>query len=300
MNRLAIHESAAADLSPTQLVDVAALAGFDSVGLKVAHSPGADRWWTKGAGSAELPSMVEHLLINRVSVLDVGRIELGGTANAEPYRGVLDLASRFGARFVTASGVPSASQVTGIPEQFGKLVADCDDYQLIPLLIAVPGTGLTTTAAALDVVRSVGGGVVITASTGLSAFEIETQVLDAGNQLGYLRLLAEEIDAITEDAAAGLLATVPVHVPIAVGSLASPPIASTPVTSPPVTSPPVTSSLVTSPPVASTRDGRWPMSDPDVADLTSRAHRWSTLIDRMLEHPLARAHRLSAQSSTAQ
>ena len=254
MNRLAIHESAAADLSPTALVDVAAVTGFDSIGLKVAHSPGADRWWTKGAGSAELRSLVEHLLTNRVSVLDVGRVELGAAADQESYRGVLDLASRFGARYVTASGVPSGEQPTSVTEQFGALVADCDDYQLIPLLVPVPGTEVTTIAAALDVVRSVGGAVVLTVSASRSAFEIETEVLEAGNRLGYLRLLAQDLDGATEDGAAGLLATVPVHVPIAVGSL-----------------------------------GAY-----SAEDLASRAGRWSRLIDLMLEHPLARARRLGS------
>jgi sugar phosphate isomerase/epimerase len=252
MNRLAIHESAAADLSPTELVDVAQAAGFDSIGLKVAHSAGADRWWTKGAGSAQLRTTVEHLLVNRVSVLDVGRVELGGPANEESYRSVLDLASRFGARYVTASGVPSEAQLTSVTEQFGALVADCDDYQLIPLLVAVPGTEVTTTAAALDIVRAAGGGVVLTVSTSSSALEIEAEVLEAANHLGYLRLLAQDLDQSTEDGSAGLLATVPVHVPIAVGSL----------------------------------------GDYSADDLAARASRWSRLIDRMLEHPLARAHRL--------
>ena len=105
MNRTVIQESAAAELSPTELVDLALQTGFDSIGLKVAHSRGADLWWRKGAGSAELGSMVEHLLTNRVSVLDVGRIELGGPPNDESYRGVLDLSSRLGARYVTAGGV---------------------------------------------------------------------------------------------------------------------------------------------------------------------------------------------------
>jgi hypothetical protein len=252
MNRLAIHESAAADLSPTALVDVAAVTGFDSIGLKVAHSPGAERWWTKGAGSAELRSMVEHLLTNRVSVLDVGRVELGAATDQQSYRGVLDLASRFGSRYVTASGVPSGEQLTSVTEQFGALVADCDDYQLIPLLVPVPGTEVATIAAALDIVRSVGGAVVLTVSTSRSAFEIETEVLEAGNRLGYLRLLAQDLDEATEDGAAGLLATVPVHVPIAVGSL----------------------------------------GDYAAEDLAPRARRWSRLIDLMLEHPLAREHRL--------
>jgi sugar phosphate isomerase/epimerase len=252
MNRLAIHESAAAELSPTELVDVAQVTGFDSIGLKVAHSPGADRWWSKGAGSAELRSMVEHLLTNRVSVLDVGRVELGGAADQESYRSVLDLASRFGARYVTASGVPTGTQLSSVAGQFAALVADCEDYQLIPLLVPVIGTEVTTTAAALEIVRAVGGGVVLTVSTSRSAFEIETEVLEAGNHLGYLRLLAEDLDRSTDDGSAGLLATVPVHVPIAVGSLGS----------------------------------------ASAADLTIRASRWSGLIDRMLEHPLARAQRL--------
>jgi hypothetical protein len=66
---------------------------------------------------------------------------------------------------------------------------------------------------------------------------------------------------VAEDDVAGLLATVPVHVPVAVGSL---------------------------------RDTSVP--DPAQGDLATRAHRWSRLIDRMLEHPLARAHRLGAGS----
>jgi sugar phosphate isomerase/epimerase len=257
MNRLAIHESAAAGLSPTQLVDVAQQSGFASVGLKVAHSAGADRWWSKGAGSAELPSMVEHLLTRRVSVLDVGRIELGGEQDAESYRGVLDLAERFGARYVTAGGVPDGMRISPVADQFAALVADSDDYLLIPLLVAAPGTDVASTAQALDIVRRVGGGVVITASTAQAALEIEEQVLEAGNHLGYLRLLAEELDAAGDDDLAGLLATVPVHVPIAVGSQS-------------------------------------PGAEPD-ADLAGRAARWAVLIDRMLEHPLARAARLEQE-----
>src|SRR6476469_285764 len=120
MNRTVIQESAAAELPPTALVDLALQTGFDSIGLKVAHSRGADLWWRKGAGSAELGSMVEHLLTNRVSVLDVGRIELGGQPNDESYRGVLDLSSRLGARYVTAGGVGSERQVTPLREEVGR------------------------------------------------------------------------------------------------------------------------------------------------------------------------------------
>lgn len=252
MNRIALQESTAPGVAPHTLVDIAHRAAFDSIGLKVTHSAGADAWWHKGAGSAELVSVVEHLLANRVSVLDVGRVELGGPPNDESYRKVLDLASRLGARYVTASPVPVAEQVSSPTEEFARLVRDCEDYLLVPLLLPAPAS-VPTDAQALRIVREVGGAVIVTATTDRSAFEIEAQVLEAGNQLGYVRLLAEQLDATTEEQSAGLLATVPVHVPIAVGSAAP----------------------------------------AERHDLETRAHRWSVLVDRMLEHPLARDRRLS-------
>ncbi|HEY5879931.1 MAG TPA: hypothetical protein VIU11_13550 [Nakamurella sp.] len=253
MNRIALQESTAPGVAPHTLVDIARRAGFDSIGLKVTHSAGADVWWHKGAGSAELVSVVEHLLANRVSVLDVGRVELGGPPNDDSYRTVLDLASRLGARYVTASPVSSAAEVGAPADEFARLVQDCDDYLLVPLLLPAPGSSVPTDQQALEIVRQVGGAVIVTATTDRSAFEIESQVLEAGNRLGYVRLLAEQLEATTEDESAGLLATVPVHVPIAVGSA----------------------------------------SPGDRHDLDARAHRWSVLVDRMLEHPLARDRRLS-------
>lgn len=153
----------------------------------------------------------------------------------------------------TASPVPVAEQVSSPTEEFARLVRDCEDYLLVPLLLPAPASSVPTDAQALRIVREVGGAVIVTATTDRSAFEIEAQALEAGNQLGYVRLLAEQLDATTEEQSAGLLATVPVHVPIAVGSAAP----------------------------------------AERHDLETRAHRWSVLVDRMLEHPLARDRRLS-------
>ena len=253
MNRIALQESTAPGVAPHTLVDIAQRVGFDSIGLRVSHSAGADVWWHKGAGSPELAAVVEHLLATRVSVLDVGRVELGGRPDDDSYRTVLDLASRLGARYVTASPVPAGAEISPVTDQFARLVADCDDYLLVPLLVPAPGTSVPTDTAALAVVRQVGGAVIVTATTDKSAFEIESEVLEAGNRLGYVRMLAEQLDGTTEEESAGLLATVPVHVPVAVGSLVP----------------------------------------GDRHDLETRAHRWSVLVDRMLEHPLARERRLS-------
>lgn len=259
MNRLAIHESAAGELSPTELIGVAARAGFDSIGLRVSHSPGATRWWQKGAGAAELHAMVEGLLTRRISVLDVGRIDLG-EESAESARNVLDLASRLGARHVTAAASPGLGH-SAAARLFGELVEQADAYQLVPLLIPQPGSAVDTEARALDIHREVGGAVLLNLSIADSAEDIEAQVLEAGNRLGYLRLLAEELDAGTEEATAGLLATVPAHVPIAVGTAVSP--------------------------------------EAVPGELARRAERWALLIDRMLEHPRARQYRESSDSNAS-
>lgn len=257
MNRLAIHETAAGDLSPHELIGLAHRSGFHSVGLRVSHSPGATRWWQKGAGAEELGIMIDRLLATRISVLDVGRIDLGAET-AESGRNVLDLASRLGARHVTAVAPPGLGHAAA-QRLFGLLVAQADSYGLVPLLVPQAGTAVDTEDCALAIHREVGGGVVLNISAALSAAEVEMQVVDAGNRLGYLRLLAEELDAATEEATAGLLATVPAHVPVAVGSLLDPEAAR--------------------------------------ADLDQRAPRWAALIDRMLEHPRARAERFAAATA---
>ena len=127
---------------------------------------------------------------------------------------------------------------------------------MIPLLVPQPNTSVATLADALDIFRRVGGGLMINVSTAQTAFEIESLVMDAGNHLGYLRVLATDLDAATDSIVAGLLATVHPHVPIAVGSaVGSEPVATNP------------------------------------GDLLERARSWYRTIDIMLEHPRARAER---------
>ena len=199
--------------------------------------------------------MVDHLLASRVSVLDIGRVEFGDLPDAvtttESYRGVLDLGNRLGAHDVTAAAVPSEQQVTDVADLFGRLVQDCAAYQLIPLLVPQPDTSVATLGDALDIVRRFGGGMMINVSTSQTAFEIESMVLEAGNHLGYLRVPATDLDVATEETVAGLLATVPVHVPIAVGSA-----------------------------VGSEARGT------SSGDLLARARGWYRTIDIMLEHPV--------------
>ncbi len=233
-----------------------------------------------GRGGPGLREMVDQLLTLRVSVLDVGQLELGRDSD-ETRRHVLDLAGRLGARHVTAFAAPEASG-SAIAEEFGALVERAEPYQVIPLLVLRPGTVVDTPESALAVNRRVGGATVLTVDCGRSAEEIESLFLDAGQQLGYLRVLAEELDGLTEESGAGLLATLPVHVPVAVGS------------NRPAAGPADRSDVADGPdrdaPDAAVGTGRTGGDDGDA--IADRAGRWSDMIDLMLEHPRSRAFRM--------
>jgi hypothetical protein len=116
-------------------------------------------------------------------VLDVGRVELGdlhdAVATTESYRGVLDPGTRLGAHFVTAASLPAEQQVTDVADLFGRLVQDCDAYQLVPLLVPQPDTSVATLG---------------------DAFGHPPAGRRRDEHLGYLRVLATDLDA-ADDAA---------------------------------------------------------------------------------------------------
>lgn len=250
MNRLALHESVAIDLPPAGLVDVAHAAGFDSVGLRVAHSPAPDHFG-KGAAAEDLLQMIDHLLSWRVSVLDVGRIDLG-VDSAETADRVLDLAGRMGARHVTV-GMATDLEPARAEVEFARLVHQAEPFGLVPLIVLRPGSAAFGVDSAVEVAGRTGGGCVLTLDLTTDAVAIEDRVLRAGTRLGYLRVLVEQLDQLTDAEAAGRLATVPAHIPIAVGS-----------------------------DVPTTSDG----------SIAERASRWARLVDEMLEHPRSRVRRL--------
>jgi hypothetical protein len=218
VNRIALHQSTVHPLDPVHLVDVAAQAGLDSIGLRVAASDEVGHWWAKGLGSAMLRDLVAALLDSRVTVLDVGRVELGPELHsvdyAHPYLRALELGARLGAQFVTA-------RATAQPDQrahFAALAELAHRYGLRPLLHAVPGTAAPTLDDALEIVGTTGGGVVLDAlsQAGPTADDVEQTVVELGDRLGYVRLLVDELERGA--AAPGLLATLPPQVPVAIGT----------------------------------------------------------------------------------
>ncbi|QYN32944.1 sugar phosphate isomerase/epimerase [Pseudonocardia sp. DSM 110487] len=218
MNRIALHHSPVLPLSPVELVALAREAGYSSIGIRVASADEAEPWWQRGIGSPMLPALVDALLESRVTVLDVGRVELGPELHrvdyAHPYLRALELGARLGAQFVTAR----ATAQPGQREHFAALAELAQRYGLRPLLHAVPGTGAPTLHHALDVVGTSGGGVVldVLSQAGLTADAVDQTVVELGDRLGYVRLLVGELEQGSPPH--GLLATLPPQVPLAIGT----------------------------------------------------------------------------------
>ena len=91
--------------------------------------------------------MISHLLTSRISVLDVGRVELGGDGS---QRTVLDLAERLGARYVTAGADVDGSEPAELEDRWTSLLTESENYQVLPLLVPVPGTAIATAAVCGD------------------------------------------------------------------------------------------------------------------------------------------------------
>jgi hypothetical protein len=258
-NRLAVHQSAVHPRDALELTGALPGTGWHSVGLHVGGTEEVEPWWRGGAGERNLARLVALLLETRVTVLDVGRVQLGtGLPRDDVHAGhgrVLDLGARFGARYVTAR---FASPDLGRAERadvFGQLAEQARPYRLVPLLAPVPADRPDLVADAVAVVAPGSGGVVLDVPVGsCTPEEVEAVVDTLGDALGYVRLSARQV-AAAGAGAAGLLATLPPHVPVALGG-----------------------------------DDSLGFLREDVRTRLSGLH---GLVDGLLEHPRARARRLA-------
>ena len=264
MYRLAVHQSLVHPLTPLDLIDLVRATGWDSVGLRVGAADEIEGWWSGGAGERLLAATVDRLLETRVTVLDVGRVILRTPLRRDDvhraHGRVLDFGARLGAHFVTARFSPPADrQGVAAPDRadlFAQLAEQARPYRLRPLLSSVPADRSDLLEDALAVVAPSGGGIVLDVPVvGTDPEVVSASVTDAWEHLGCVRIDAAALERAGE-AAAGLLAVLPPHVPVVIGG-----------------------------------DSALGLLDGDRAD---RLTRLRMLVDRMLEHPRAKVAREAA------
>ena len=225
MNRLAVHQSLVHPRTPLELVDLLRDSGWDSMGVHVGAAEETEPWWAGGAGEHLLAAMVDRLLETRVTVLDVGRVLL--EADLEPdtvhraHGRVLDFGARLGAQFVIArfpaDADPSRLSATERAERFARLAEQARPFRLRPLLSSVPAGRPDLIEQAVAVVAPCGGGLVLDVGVrDADAEAVSAAVTDLWEHLGYVRVDARALEEAGESAA-GQLAVLPPHVPVVIG-----------------------------------------------------------------------------------
>jgi hypothetical protein len=259
-----VHQSLVHPLTPPEAIDELAASGWDSIGLHVGAVAETEPWWSGGAGTRLLAATIDRLLETRVTVLDVGRVVLGGHLGRDDvhrdHGRVLDFGARLGAQFVTArftdrpDGRPRSRDER--VEIFAGLVGQARPFRIRPLLSSVPAGRPDLLDEAVAVVGAAGGGIVLDVPVvGVDEEAVSSAVTDLWEHLGYVRVDARALER-SGSAAAGQLAVLPPHVPVVIGG-----------------------------------DDGLGLLD---RDRRERLARLRLLVDRMLEHPRARAAREAA------
>ena len=268
VNRLAVHQSLVHPLDPLQSIDLLGAAGWDSIGVHIGAVPETEQWWVGGAGERLIAATVQRLLQTRVTMLDVGRVVLAPPLERDDlHRGhgrVLEFGARLGAQFVTArfpSDDPGAFGRAVRADLFARLADQARPYRLRPLLASIPADRPDLFEDAVAIVELCGGGVVLDVPVArVDADVVAEAFTELWEHLGYVRVDARALEHVGEGAA-GLLAELPPHIPVVIGG-----------------------------------DEGLGLLDHDRLD---RLVRLRTLVDRMLEHPVARAAREQRESSAA-
>jgi sugar phosphate isomerase/epimerase len=217
-------------VSPPDLVTVAALAGFDAVGLRISPATDGERPWPMDAGSAMLAETALRCADAGITVLDAEAVRLGpGRADPEP---VLEAAARLGARYVNA--ICEDADLARLSDEFARLVGAARPYGIRPVIEFMAYRSVRTLADATAIVaRSGGGGLLVDAlhvqRCGVSLDALRSvdpglvtyvQLCDAplaapADQVGEARS-ARLLPGDGELPIAGLLAALPDGVPVAV------------------------------------------------------------------------------------
>jgi sugar phosphate isomerase/epimerase len=221
------------DIAPPDFVMLAAEAGFDAVGLRVAPATAGEPPWPMSPGSPMLAETVARCGDTGVTVLDTETIRLTADTDLASAGPVLETAAELGARYLIAIG--EDPELTRLSERFSQLTAMSLPYGIRPVIEFMAYKTVRTLDDALAVAaQSDGGGVL------LDALHIQRCGADIRQiasvdpaLLGYVQLCDAPLEPPDGDAAAeartnrllpgegalpltDLLSAVPAALPVAV------------------------------------------------------------------------------------
>ncbi|HTZ30646.1 MAG TPA: sugar phosphate isomerase/epimerase [Streptosporangiaceae bacterium] len=199
---LALDHLTLLDVAPPDFVALAAGAGFDAVGLRIAPATAAESAWPMSPGSRMLAQTVQRCRDTGVVVLDTEVILLNAETDVAAFEPVLETAARLNARYITVIGDdPDLGRLSG---RFGRLVAMAVPYGVRPLIEFMAYKTVSSLADAQAIAaRSDGGGILLDAlhvqRCGAQIAEIAR--VEAG-LLSYVQLCDAPLQPAGGDAAA--------------------------------------------------------------------------------------------------
>jgi sugar phosphate isomerase/epimerase len=147
-------------VSPPDLVTVAATAGFDAVGLRIAPAADGERPWPIWPGSPMLAETIRRCADTGIRVLDAEAVRLG--ALPSDYGPVLEAAAALGARYVNA--ICDDPDLERLSDSFAALTAAAAPYGIQAVVEFMAYRSVRTLAEAVAIAgRSGGGGVLVDA-----------------------------------------------------------------------------------------------------------------------------------------
>jgi len=138
------------DVPPLELVELAARAGFASIGLRVSPaSPGGIEYPLRTAG--ERAEMRRRLAANGVSVLEVEMVPLSQATRVEDYRPVLETGAAIGASRLTVGG--DSADFSVVAEKLAEMCELAQPYGIAVDLEFMPFRPVRSLADAVDVLK---------------------------------------------------------------------------------------------------------------------------------------------------
>ncbi|MBM3567907.1 MAG: TIM barrel protein [Alphaproteobacteria bacterium] len=142
------------DAGPEALIDAAASAGFDAIGLRlVAPLPGDGVFPLVGRPEA-MRAVKAAQRAGGISVLDIEAVWLRPDTRVESLRPVLEAGAELGARYLLTVGFdPERARLI---ENLGRLCDSANGVGLRPMFEFIPYSSVPDLAAALDLLRGAG------------------------------------------------------------------------------------------------------------------------------------------------
>jgi sugar phosphate isomerase/epimerase len=176
------------DIAPPEFVAVAAGAGFDAVGLRVAPVTPGEEAWPVSPGSPMLAETMRRCGGTGLFVLDVEAIRLGPAAGLAGCEPVLETAAVLGARYLNV--ICDDPDTARFADRLAELVRLARPYRVRPVIEFTAWRPIRTLASAVAIARGSDGAGLLLDTLHIKRCGVSAAELAAVDPalLGYLQL----------------------------------------------------------------------------------------------------------------